>query len=247
MERAQEEIITEKVIAKEWDNIVKSRTEVIQKGLDKSYINILLPQIQSRLELDKNIEKIVDCGCGNGHLANSCAVYCKEIIGIDISEKSIQIAKEQYQIAPNIKFYRKSIIDFSNTFKEFSDICIANMVLSNIIDCEKNCKAIYKILKEGGRFLITLPHPCFWSEHWGYDREEWFDYKKQIIMSGDFAITGVGVIGKSTHIHRPIEMYFAMLQNVGFLINDVEELMWKKNMECDSFKKPRFLFIECTK
>lgn len=103
------------------------------------------------------------------------------------------------------------------------------------------------MLKPHGRVLITIPHPCFWPEYWGYSDKEWFHYKEEICVSGDFSITGIGSLGVSTHIHRPIEMYMELLGEAGFTIIDIKELYSNAVLGKNNFKKPRFMFIEGVK
>lgn len=236
-------------IANEWDQVVDKRNIEIKKGNDKSLIYILSPEIEKRVqELSvKNSGLVVDCGCGSGYITSKIAPYCGKIIGIDISKRSIAIAQKEYRTNENIEYQVDSIEEFGRNYIACADICIANMVLSNIIDCKKACSAIWRMLKEHGRLLVTLPHPCFWPEYWGYDQQEWFDYTEQICISGDFCITGVGNLGITTHIHRPLEMYIGMLAETGFSIVRVKELYSKMNQGQNNFKKPRFMFIEAEK
>lgn len=236
-------------IANEWDQVVEKRNIEIKKGNDKSLLYILSPEIENRVqELSvKNSGVAVDCGCGSGYITSKIAPYCSKIIGIDISKKSIEIARREYSLNGNIEYQVAAIEEFGKNYIACADICIANMVLSNIIDGKGACSAIWRMLKEHGRLLITLPHPCFWSEYWGYAGQEWFDYKEQICISGDFCITGVGNLGITTHIHRPLEMYIEMLVETGFSIVGLKELYSRINQGQNNFKKPRFLFIEAEK
>lgn len=238
--------IKNETISKEWDNIIEKRREYIIRGDDKSFLFILLPQIIDGI---KEIEKdkrsiIIDCGCGNGYLTNELSQYAKEVIGLDISSKSIELALKDY---PKIKFYNQSIEEFSLKGREFADICVANMLLSNVVDCYEVCKNIYNILKSGGKFVVTIPHPCFWPQYWGYYNRDWFDYKKEIVMNCDFRITGIGRLGNTTHVHRPIEKYFEIFNRIGFKVGKVKELYSEINKGIGDFNKPRFIYLEINK
>ena len=241
--------IDNKKIADEWNRIIEKRAVEIKNGNDKSLLHILYPEIEKRVkELDvKENGVIIDCGCGSGYVANKICFYCKKIIGIDISAKSIEIARKEYKDNKNAEFQESSIEDFGEKNAEYAEICIANMVLSNIFDCRNACAAIWKMLKKQGRLLITIPHPCFWSEYWGYADQDWFEYKEQICISGDFNITGVGSLGVSTHIHRPLEMYIEILKKEGYAIIEMKELYSKSVPGKNNFKKPRCMFIEAEK
>lgn len=249
MLRKIEKDIDETMIANEWNKIAEKRNAEIKKGNDQSLLHILYPKIEQRIK-ELNIQTkrvVVDCGCGSGYIANRLSPYCSKIVGIDISDKSIEIAKSQYKALENVEYRVVSIEEFGKKHTEYADICIANMVLSNIVDCKTACDSIWNMLKQHGRLLITIPHPCFWPEYWGYSDQEWFHYKEEICMSGDFSITGIGNLGISTHIHRPIDMYLKFLSEAGFTVIDMEELYSKAVPGKNNFKKPRFMFIEGVK
>lgn len=188
----------------------------------------------------------MDCGCGSGDLTFAINEYCDHIVGIDISKVSIELAMK-YNNSPKIKYYNKSIQEYSNISRAKADICILNMVLSNVVDCVQILDAVNRVLKVGGRVLITIPHPCYWPQYWNYDKEEWFEYKREICMNADFTITGIGKIGNITHIHRPIENYIQELIISGFSITGFEELYSEKSRGMDNFRYPRFVYIEAEK
>lgn len=238
---------SERDISLEWDSIVDERRKGIESGKDKSFLYILKPQYISRLNeiLDKPVDVIIDCGCGGGELSNSLSGFCERLIGIDISAKSIEMANRNKE--KNVEFIRCSIEQYAEKNQETADICTLNMVLSNVINYANICSKIRMLLKKGGKVLITIPHPCYWPDYWGYAKEEWFTYKSQICMNEEFRITGIGNIGCCTHIHRPIEMYINTLIDAGFKITKMEELYSQLSKGNGDYPHPRFLYIECEK
>lgn len=229
-------------IADEWDKIVELRRECIDSGLDKSFIYITSPRIIKGLhKYDPNKEaKVLDCGCGDGHLTNIISNYCHNVTGVDMSYRSILLAQNDY---PKISFVLDSIENYARTSEQY-DICVANMVLSNVENINDITEAVFRILNNNGILLMTIPHPCFWSEYCGYDREEWFNYNKQQCITGDFSITGAGVLGKSTYYSRPLEVYLNTFIQKGFQLNRFEELYSDVNLGMGDFKKPRFVYME---
>ena len=243
---AQNKKITD--IASEWDSVAYKRKMAISSGADRSFQNILLPEILLKIRgfsKQSNLS-VVDCGCGSGDLTFAINEYCDHIVGIDISKVSIELAMK-YNNSPKIKYYNKSIQEYSNISRAKADICILNMVLSNVVDCVQILDAVNRVLKVGGRVLITIPHPCYWPQYRYYDKEEWFEYKREICMNADFTITGIGKIGNITHIHRPIENYIQELIISGFSITGFEELYSEKSRGMDNFRYPRFVYIEAEK
>ena len=239
------ELKSEENISVEWDEIAVNRSNSRLSEKDKSFRYILQPKIIERVGLIKKQHRdtIVDVGCGSGELTKQLVKYCNKIVGIDISEKSIEIAKSQAE--PSVEFIHSSLRKFAKKNKDLADMCILNMVLSNVNDCKGMCIDIKRLLKKNGKILVTIPHPCYWPEYWNYRNEEWFEYKEQICMTADFVVTGMGSMGKCTHMHRPIEMYFNMLINSGFKIIYVEELFSRLSTGAGDYRYPRFLYIEC--
>ena len=235
-------------IALEWDSIVERRTKEIIQGNDKSFSYILFPRISNQVKEIARNKKInaIDCGCGSGMITTAIYKYCEHVVGIDISRKSIELAKKN-NVSDSIEYYNKSIEEYSKECIDQEDVCILNMVLSNVENCLVVCKAVNRMLKVGGKVLITIPHPCFWPRYWQYDGEEWFNYKNQICMTSNFCITQVGDLGEITHIHRPLEQYFQALLSSGFRIIAFEELFSELSKGRNDFEYPRFVYIEAQK
>lgn len=236
---------SEEDISIEWDRVALNRATSRREEKDKSFKYILLPKVVERAKLFLLMKQtvIIDVGCGCGELSIALSKLGGKIIGIDISAQSIEIAKKQAGDA--VEFINSSVEKYVSGNKKIADICILNMVLSNVYDYKKMCEDVKAMLKKGGRAFITLPHPCYWPDYWGYNKNDWYDYKQQICMDADFLITGLGNMGKCTHIHRPLEMYINALIMSGFRICYVEELYSELSTGKGDYPYPRFLYIEC--
>lgn len=232
-------------ISKEWDIIASNRTKCRIAEKDKSFTYILLPKIEERVKAlaEKQQNLVVDIGCGCGELSNKISKWCKQVIGIDISRESISIARKCAN--ENVEFIHATVEAYAEEHSEIADICVLNMLLSNVYDCKKMCSDVKRLLKKKGRVLVTVPHPCYWPDYWKYNKEEWYDYKSQVCMEADFIISGNGNMGTATHIHRPIEMYMNTLIECGYRICNIEELFSEFSKGQGDYPYPRFLYIEC--
>lgn len=94
----------------------------------------------------KETDVVLDYGCARGSYTNALAGDVKEIRGIDISPKMIELAREKY---PGIPFESGSIHDV----KEQYDVVLAYNLLHLVEDTEKVLGKIDEILKPGGRFI----------------------------------------------------------------------------------------------
>lgn len=78
---------------------------------------------------------VLDLGCGNGAVADDVSKKAKKVIGIDISEENIRMAKEKYQ-KKNLKFIQgdATSYDFSELdIQKFDEVILSN-VLEHIKD-----------------------------------------------------------------------------------------------------------------
>lgn len=231
-------------VAREWDFVCGKRAEVIQKGEDFSLLGVNIPCVLKYLELC-NKTRVLDVGCGTGYLTHILSQKCELATGIDISPSSIDIARKSYS-GSNLVFQCSSILDYLTDIH--FDTCVANMVLMTDPNVKESVAAVYRLLQPGGHFLFTITHPYFWPKYWGYDKESWFDYKKEIFIENDFSTSLSDSMGTTTHIHRPLSMYMEFLAECGFLIKHLDEPYPALKMpEGYTYSYPRFLFVMCQK
>jgi trans-aconitate methyltransferase len=96
-------------------------------------------------------ERILDLGCGTGHLTQKIASYGTEVLGVDSAETMILQAKQNY---PSLRF---AVIDATNLeFTEEFDAVFSNAVLHWIKQPEKVIAGVWKSLKVGGRFVAEF-------------------------------------------------------------------------------------------
>jgi trans-aconitate methyltransferase len=93
-------------------------------------------------------ERILDLGCGTGHLTKKIQEQGAEVIGLDASAEMIAQAKENY---PELDFNVGNGASFS--FAEPFDAVFTNATLHWIKDADGVIRSVYKALKPGGRFV----------------------------------------------------------------------------------------------
>jgi trans-aconitate methyltransferase len=96
-------------------------------------------------------ERILDIGCGTGHLTQDIASYGAEVLGIDSAETMILQARENY---PDLQF---AVMDAINLeFKGEFDAVFSNAALHWIKQPEKVIAGVWKSLKPKGRFVAEF-------------------------------------------------------------------------------------------
>ena len=94
-----------------------------------------------------------DIGTGTGIMALELAKYCKEVVGIDISDSMLNIAKKNRN-ANNISYHLKNA---ENTLyvDNIFDCILARMSFHHIENQYEAIKECFRILKSGGTFVIS--------------------------------------------------------------------------------------------
>lgn len=157
---------------------------------DKWYENEeMIPFLKKFTEKLSSKPRILDLCCGAGYESMRLNKLGAEVVGIDISEESIKIARDRN---PNIKFYVGDILeDFSYINQVDGIICVAGLIH---IPFEKLRDTFYnssKVLKKNGLYLITIKEGTGKQKKQSYvtidginfDREFYAHTKEELIKS----------------------------------------------------------------
>ena len=96
-------------------------------------------------------ERILDLGCGTGHLTNQIAKAGAEVIGID---KSMPMIDEARRLYPNLRFEIAEGTDFH--FENQFDAVFSNAAIHWMKDQPSVARCIWEALKTGGRFVAEF-------------------------------------------------------------------------------------------
>lgn len=96
-------------------------------------------------------EKILDLGCGTGHLARQMAEVGAQVVGIDSSPQMVEQARKAY---PDIEFLVADARDFSFPYQ--FDAVFSNATLHWIPEAERVVECISAALRPGGRFVAEF-------------------------------------------------------------------------------------------
>ena len=121
-----------------WDEHAKSDIKNIRKLLNRTSI--------------KEGEVVLDVACGTGILTPLLYDLTKtRVIGVDISQEMIKIAKQKYNNNKNLIFVCEDFINMKNN--KFDKIFIFN-AYPHFFEIDKLKNALYDNLKENGEFII---------------------------------------------------------------------------------------------
>ena len=235
-------------IAKEWDAIAVHRWRQITSGRDLSYTHLLIPAIL-RLIGSRNVARTLDVGCGVGLLTKRLAAVSREVVGVDLSRVQISLARKINARNSNTSFVASSLEAYARTSPQPFNLAVANMTLMTATNLDRLLAGIWGVLDADAALVVTMTHPWFWPQYWGYAHARWFSYTREIFIEGYFRITlDAKPHFRTTHIHRPLEQYSHSLARQGFRIEKLREPTPSKAMPrryLKSWRHPRFLAMLC--
>ena len=148
-------------VKREWNDAAEPWVEFVRRGKDY-YRDELNNPVTLKLIGDVKDKRVLDLACGEGYNTRIMATKGAEVTGTDFSEKMIELARrEEAKVKHGIRYY---VLDASN-LKEFSsshfDLITCFMSLQDIKNYRKAISEVSRVLKSRGRFIFSIPHPCF--------------------------------------------------------------------------------------
>jgi ubiquinone/menaquinone biosynthesis C-methylase UbiE len=227
-----------------WDKVSGWYDNLVgDKGSDY-HQNIILPG-SLKLLSPKSGEKILDAACGQGIFCRKLAELGAEVTGIDSSPNLIRLAKKHSSHKQNIEYYICKAEDLSILKGKIFDAATCIMAIQNIEYFREAIKQIYCVLKNGGRFLIVMNHPCFRiprQSGWGYDEKRKLQFRRIDSYLSEQIIPIQMRPGKNPHLftwtfHRPLSSYFEALAQNSFNVAKLEE--WSSHRKSKPGAKQR--------
>ena len=105
------------------------------------------------LKLD-NHKDVLEIGIGTGRIAVKVAPLCKRLTGIDISQKTIERAKENLKNHTNIAFIHDDFISFE--FQETFDVIYSSLTMMHFKNKEQVIFKVDSLLKDKGIFCLSI-------------------------------------------------------------------------------------------
>jgi len=158
------------------------------------------PRIQQLLtaEIDFILRKlsiddiVLDLGCGYGRVAIELAKKAKKIIGIDISQDNIELAKNLHQQIDNLEFYKMNAVELNFPADMFDvTLCIQNGISAFKEDPYVLLAEALRVTKKGGILLFSTYSNKIWQ-----DRLHWFQIQadEELLGEIDYEQTKDGTI-----------------------------------------------------
>jgi glycine/sarcosine N-methyltransferase len=107
---------------------------------------------------ENKVKEILDLACGTGHHSISFAKSGYEVTGVDLSERMLEIARQNAEGVSGVRFVKAGFLDFYPKLKDRFDavICLGNSLphLLSKKDLKKTLQNIFKLLNPDGILVI---------------------------------------------------------------------------------------------
>lgn len=206
---------------------------------------------------DLNGKSVLDLGCGYGH---NCADFVSRgaarVVGIDISEKMLAVAKEE-SANEKIEYRNMSMTDISELGETF-DFIYSSLAFHYVQDFDAFAKAMYSVLNVGGQLLFSQEHPIITSTVDGaghFNKNEngekvsytFSNYNQPGERKIHWYVDGV------IKYHRTFSNIINALAKAGFVIEEIceptpeERVIKKVPAWIKEYIKPNFLIVKARK
>ncbi len=120
---------------------------------DRKRVDFIVSAIKEAFPAEANI---LDVGCGNGVISRHLGQLGYKVLGIDLSEKSINRAKQLTNL-PNVQFQNKSAEQLVDEGQRY-DVVICSEVLEHLSNPGALLSVLYSTLAPNGKLIITVPN-----------------------------------------------------------------------------------------
>ncbi|MGH2560564.1 MAG: class I SAM-dependent methyltransferase [Thermomicrobiales bacterium] len=219
-----------------WDGNADWWADYIGEG-NQFQLEIANPPTERLLALRPG-ERVLDVACGNGPFSRRMAKAGAEVVAFDFSERFIARARQRSaETGDQIEYHVLDATDEARLLtlgERRFDAAVCNQALMDMTTIEPLLGALARLLKVGGRFVFSVPHPCFHStatrmvaEREDRAGELVTTYAVKVFDYLGLAPTkGLGIIGQPQphyYFDRPLTVLFGSCFAAGFALDGLEE------------------------
>jgi len=203
-------------IAKDIYNKIAERYATV---VDNAFWNagVERPATLSLLPTELKGKHVLDAACGSGFYSEYLFKHGSEVLGLDIS--SAMIAQYNKRMNGKTKAIEHDLSKPLTFIKdEEFDIVLSPLTLHYLPDWIPFFKEIYRILKKGGSWIFSIPHPV--SEY--FERHRDGNYFKNEAIVEHWDSYGEQEIEMKFY-KRPLSILFETYMNTGFILEKFVE------------------------
>jgi ubiquinone/menaquinone biosynthesis C-methylase UbiE len=143
-----------------WDALASYWDERMDAG-ETWQRHLIQPAVERLLELRPG-ERVVEIACGNGEFARRMAELGASVLATDFSEGMLERARAR---GGDVEYRRVDATDEDALLTLGDpgsfDAVVSNMAIMDMTSIEPMASAVARLLRAGGRFVLSTLHPAF--------------------------------------------------------------------------------------
>jgi SAM-dependent methyltransferase len=144
-----------------WDAAASDWARIVRAGQDPHRELVLDPATLALLGEVTRL-RVLDAGCGEGRFARMLAERGARVVGVDLSPRMIELAREEEgREHRGIEYLVADLADLSPLPRGSFDLAVAYMSVHDVRRYRRAFREIARVLRPGGRFVFSTVHPCF--------------------------------------------------------------------------------------
>lgn len=144
----------------QWEDNAEAFADLIAEQGTPHNRKILNPWVEKLLG-DVKGKYLLDAGCGEGYLSRRYAQLGAKVLGIDFSNRLIELAMSKTTDEQNVEYMVGNICRLEGIPDSAFDSVLCNLVLLNVACLEDAINEFYRVLKPGGVLVCSIVHPAF--------------------------------------------------------------------------------------
>lgn len=168
--------------------------------------------------------RVLDAGCGTGYLTRKLAEAGARVVGVDLSDRMVALARESY---PDLTFRADSVERLDTVGDAEFHTVVANYVLMDTPHLSEALRSFHRVLVDDGAAVVVFSHPCFPQ---GRRSESADGSEVSYTWDSPYFEEGRRVDPPWGHFerefiwfHRPLSAYWRAFRDAGFVVDRFEE------------------------
>jgi ubiquinone/menaquinone biosynthesis C-methylase UbiE len=189
-------------------NAIDDHGDFVKRHLINDNIFEMLGPVEGR--------RVLDAGCGQGYFSRLLAERGATVVGIEPADALVERARQiEAKRRQGITFIQADLSDLPEVGQSF-DAVVCSMVLLSIPRWQSAMAACARVLRPGGRLVLSISHPAFenllttWRRYGDYRLDRYLDCYE---LPGTYA----------TDFHRPLSAYLNEVIGLGCRILEIRE------------------------
>lgn len=226
--------------------------EIIRNHRDKYREDLTNTAVLNAIGATRGLA-VLDAGCGEGYLSRKLAQEGAIVTGIDSSAELIKAARTHELTDKLPTSFDVGTVDSLPYDAGSFDLVLCNHLMNDLQDPAQALKEFARVLRDRGRVVILMLHPCFYNNHAERGQPEnnlpTSSYFQNRRVVQNFVVDGLQSPVANTSWLRPLESYAGALRESGFVITRLTEphpsqqMIQKDEWWRTGFSRPLFMLL----